>query len=771
MLKMFPDAGPHTGAVRHDLLGDAAPAVRPGPDPAMLGSARLEATGPVEVRTFQSFTLVYTVGALGIDDTGGIRIGFRTVGDGGRLQTSDPGAPNYVSARSNGEGRLVLSYDKSGGQRPWAEILTIRQTGGYLRPGEKITIFIGDRSKGSPGYLMQTFAEAGREFRVFADVQATGHFYPLPDTQLTVPVVAGPPVRWHAVLPTLRRPGEPFTLGLRADDAWGNPTARARARLMLVADVPVRGLPSEIDFAPEDRALRIDGLTAATEGTLRIRVFEGETLLAETPPLVIRDGDLAGYWADLHGQSGETIGTGTIESYMDFARDKAFLDVTSHQANDFQIRDAFWDHLNTVTAAWNAPGRFTVFPGYEWSGNTAVGGDHNVFFRHEGATLRRCSHALLADPGGLDADATTLTDLYRDILAGGDDTILFAHVGGRYANIHYDHDPLLETAVEIHSDWGTFEWILKDSLDLERRVGVVANSDGHKGRPGSSYPGASHFGAFGGLTCYLAPQNDRDAIFEAMRRRHHYATTGCRMAMDVSVAFDSPATLFHRNPLAAPDEKTETVSRAIMGDIVQTGEDNVTLSIDLDAHVGIERVEIWRGTERLECIRPEAPVGNRARVLWSGAENRGRGRDTLWRGRLSTGSQPILRMVPINHWNPERLLERRGASQVVWESVTTGNIAGLDLWLPSNRAELEIETNLGGLKVALADLDAEDAMLDAGGLGRQIRVTRLPDAELPRHLSVTRQIALKSVGDTVIWVSVTTEDGHRAWSSPVYLFQ
>jgi hypothetical protein len=38
---------------------------------------------------------------------------------------------------------------------------------------------------------------------------------------------------------------------------------------------------------------------------------------------------------------------------------------------------------------------------------------------------------------------------------------------------------------------------MQDCFALGHRVGVVANSDGHKGRPGASYPGASEFGAYG----------------------------------------------------------------------------------------------------------------------------------------------------------------------------------------------------------------------------------------------------------------------------------
>ena len=90
------------------------------------------------------------------------------------------------------------------------------------------------------------------------------------------------------------------------------------------------------------------------------------------------------FWADLHAQSTETIGTGTVEDYFAFARDRAFLDVASHQGNDFQVTDAFWKRLQKVTREYNEPGRFVAFPGYEYSANTGLGGDHNVIYAKEG---------------------------------------------------------------------------------------------------------------------------------------------------------------------------------------------------------------------------------------------------------------------------------------------------------------------------------------------------------------------------------------------------
>ena len=83
------------------------------------------------------------------------------------------------------------------------------------------------------------------------------------------------------------------------------------------------------------------------------------------------------------------------KAYFRYARDKAFVDIVGHQGNDFQITDAFWAKLNALTAQFDQPGKFVCLPGYEWSGNTGMGGDRNVFFRREGRPIRRSSHILV----------------------------------------------------------------------------------------------------------------------------------------------------------------------------------------------------------------------------------------------------------------------------------------------------------------------------------------------------------------------------------------
>ena len=102
----------------------------------------------------------------------------------------------------------------------------------------------------------------------------------------------------------------------------------------------------------------------------------------------------------------------------------------------------------------------------------------------EGRPLRRSSHALVDDLSDIDSDATSANDLFEALAE--EDCIVFAHVGGRYADIKAAHEDRLERAVEVHSAWGTFEWLFSDAFEQGYRVGIIANSDGHKGRPGAS---------------------------------------------------------------------------------------------------------------------------------------------------------------------------------------------------------------------------------------------------------------------------------------------
>ena len=611
--------------------------------PERMGHAEVEPKGAFEAGSYQSFTLTYTAGYFGIDDSGSIKIVHRFASDMGRPQFSDPTGANYITAEASNGAVLNLEYDTKRNIRPWDKTLYIKVVRGFLREGDRIIVRFGDRRGGGPGIRLQTFCEETFEFRVLVDAIATYNYVELP-RQPEIAVVPGPSCSWKAILPSLRRCGEEFRLCLKGEDRWGNPSDRCDQRFALSANLPVAGLPEFVTFTPGAFGLVLEGLSAPECGDLVIDLVDeaGQRVARSNPLRLVETACLLPYWGDLHGQSEETIGTNSAEDFHAFARDKAFLDAVSHQGNDFQITTAFWRELNRLTAAYNEDGRFITFPGYEWSGNTGLGGDRNVLFMREGRQIHRSSHALIEDLSDLETDANSAADLFQALK--DEDCVVFAHIGGRYADIKMTHDIRLERAVEVHSAWGTFEWLIDDALEQGYRVGIVSNSDGHKGRPGASHPGATSFGAYGGLTCMLAPAFTRAGLMEALRRRHHYGTTGCRMILDTRAHFDTEATRFDEDPNLGPTE-SHGVREAMMGDILSSSDPSLRFTVDAHGSAPIERIEIRNGLEILETYRPyaEADLGSRIRVIWEGSEYRGRGRETYWDGFAELDRQQLRR--------------------------------------------------------------------------------------------------------------------------------
>lgn len=747
--------------------------------PELMGSATLEPMTPVEAGSYQSFTLVYTAGPFGVDDTGSIKIGFRFATDFGPVQFDDPKAPGYTTVEASNGATLETRWEFKRNIRPWSRSLYIGIMKHFLRPGDTITIRFGDRRQGSPGIRMQTFCEKEFEFRVLTDVIATYDYVALPESP-KISIVPGPGVEWHAVTPTQIPTGERFKLRIKANDVWGNPSDQMEQTLQLSAEgSAVDGLPETLAFHKGEFAAVAEGLSLSEPGeaVFIVRDETGRELCRSNPIRAIEalSGDARlHFWGDTHGQSNETLGTNDARDYMLFGRDRAFLDIMGHQGNDFQITGTFWKELNELTAELDKPGEFVCIPGYEWSANTAVGGDRNVHYRREGETIHRSSHAQVANPEDMvdeESDAHTAHELFDKLT--GKDCVVMAHVGGRYADITFAHDEHLETAVEIHSDWGTFEWIVWDALAKGYRVGIVGNSDGHKGRPGASYPGASFFGSQGGLTCFLAPRLDRDSIFESMRRRHHYATTGNRLLLDVNVTTQGEAELeLPRPPGAASHPDRLPTRNLIMGDIAHVADGEVMLEVGVVGSAPIERLDIFRGREIIKTIRPYSAgdLDKRVRITFEGAEYRGRARTTVWDGALTITGNKIAKAGMFNNWNVDRGIRSQSSTEVSWKAVTTGNFCGIDLWLDDAKSgSITIETPHASPTIDIGAAGLQETVFEAGGLDRKIRVYRLPDTPSQTRLQHSMNVALNPSGDTPLFVRVTQVDGHRAWSSPIYL--
>jgi hypothetical protein len=723
-------------------------------DPRHVGRAWITPDTPVVAGQLGTWTLTYEVGAYGYDERARLKIAWRFASDWGTPQFRDPRGRNYTTIRLESRCPTAvadLAFEPRGQVRPWLKTLVASVADGSLYPGDRIHITVGDTSGGGEGSRAQTFRERGCEWRVFVDPFGT-ELYTVLEASPKLDVVGGGLHRLVALAPTTVRPGERFDALVKAEDLWGNPCERFDGEVALDATgAAVEGLPSTVRWRSGEVAVaRLTGLRLGG-GQTRLRV-SGHGLVAESNLVrTLTATEAKTYWGDLHGQTRATVGTGTIEEYFAFGRDVALLDMMCHQANDFQVTEDEWQRLQRQIERFHADGRCVIFVGYEWSGMTPGGGDRNVMFRTDSASLHRSSHAEVDDMADAATDCFPVTELFGQF-KGRDDVLLIPHIGGRYADIVGFHDSRLEPVVEIYSDWGRFEWLLEDALRAGYKVGVVANSDGHKGRPGASHPGASTFGAYGGLTCVLADTLTRDAVFAAIRARRCYGVTAAQR-IDVELS---------ANGLPMGAEARTVGPVRVVGRVAGTGP--------------LERIDVLRGLDVLKTVTSYTARSfegsTRYRIAWAGSRVRGRDRLTRWDGSLELSAGRIVDAEPFAMENPEKGITARTAARLAWISNTTGDDDGVDVTLDAPAdAVLRFRTPVIDLDVPLADLaDGTTHVFPAGGVDLRAFMRRLPVRDFARELAFDVTDPAPPAGTcSAYWIRVTQEDGAQAWTSPVYL--
>ena len=218
--------------------------------------------------------------------------------------------------------------------------------------------------------------------------------------------------------------------------------------------------------------------------------------------------------------------------------------------------------------------------------------------------------------------------------------------------------------------------------------------------------------------------------------------------------------------LATADGRT-----VMMGDVVEDCELPVSLHCDVVGTGPIESVDVFNGTESVASLRPynADDLGSRFKIMWSGAEVRGRDRAVTWDGRLTLTGTRILSAKPINFWNAEKPLRVDSDHVVSWQSVTTGGGAGVIVTTDLPDGDIQIDTDQISGHCALGGLGIEAMGWQSGGLKKRITVSRLPELPSPNSFAFSLPIDRLTDGDNPVYVRMTQEDGHMAWSSPIYL--
>ena len=533
----------------------------------------------------------YEAGLYGIEEGGALFLQTSPFWDWQPAQTRVPHYDGYATATTDAAG--VELVPETFGQGLVA--FTVR--GRPLEAGETVEIVYG---AGPGGAQVDRYAERESPIWLHVDADGDGVRGVVADSP-RIDTRAGPPAILMIRQPTTAQPGEEVTFRLSLLDALGNAGGPTAATIALDPD-PGLDLPERVTLAAADRGTVTVRGRAEQEGVHRVRASvqlpdprtqDGVRRLATvSEPLLVRQGAPRVLWADLHGHSNLSDGTGTPEAFFRYARDVGGLDVaalTDHDHWGMRFLDAnpaMWERIQRAVADANEPGRFVALLGYEWT-SWLHGHRHVLYFQDTGPVFSSIE---------LDRRYETPAQLWGALR--GQRALTFAHhsAGGPVAtNWNYAPDPELEPVTEIVSVHGSSEApdsprpiyapvagnYVRDALGRGYRLGLIGSGDSHDGHPGLTQLASPARNA--GLAAILAPERTRESVLEALRARRVYATNGARIFLRVTLddEFEMGSVLPPRgphapdthpldNPVAAPAPQ-----RPLRGDVDRIGVERI----------------------------------------------------------------------------------------------------------------------------------------------------------------------------------------------------
>ncbi|KAJ3541707.1 hypothetical protein NM208_g4478 [Fusarium decemcellulare] len=645
----------------------------------------------------------YTVGGSGLADGAWIKGTFKFYSDWALFQTSDPRQDNYVSVEyisaelHPGQTpatvqSLAVRFDQKGHERPFQKAVIIDIVDGYLNPGDKIIVRLGDRRWGAKGTRVQTFVEEQFLMRWYIDPVGTSRFAPIkPD--IAINIQPGKIAKTKSITSRVVRPGVPFPIRIHTEDVWGNATTDVtglEALLSLKLEDSEEPIWSQLLSLPDEGWTAADATaTLSQEGDYILSVIvlnEERAIVSTTTDYVTIDASLPVpriLFADLHVHSDDTVGTNSTTYNFSYAEKIAGLDVVGYTANDFNITKERWNQTLDIIKSVNSTGKFVVFPGTEWCGNSAAGGDHNVVFLDDPDTtppefpfdrngnVARSFEWNEHGPSELTPGAWPLDEVYATYAHSPENHLMIPHVGGRRCNLAWHH-PKLERLLEIGSAWGLFEWLLRDAVQRGWKLGVSANSDEHRGRCGGGVPGTAVFGTKGGLTGVLSEKLERNEIAMALRARRTFATTGERLVGLVS-----------------------TQEGQLQGDDMAAKADtSVKLNYQFYGRDGFSSIEAWdasgrifhRNLQREASLQKKPETKSKLRIQWGGARLFDRYREAIWHGSIIVSGATASRIEVFGGIldDPESTIKLVSDTQITFDSKTSGDFDGVDIFFHSS---------------------------------------------------------------------------------------
>jgi len=223
------------------------------------------------------------------------------------------------------------------------------------------------------------------------------------------------------------------------------------------------------------------------------------------------------FWMDLHAHTTLSADAeGEVDELYRYARHKAGLDGVLMSDNDQYVDSLHgndWRRACAAAEAFNDPGRFVAFVGYEWTCRRFWKGE--LITDHRSVILPRPTEDIVR----WHESGMNVARLYEFVQREGG--LVHAHHGTWRLLGHP-----VEANIEATSSWTSYlendPSCFHEHLLNGHRIGLIGGSDSHRRNPGTG----------GALTGVWAESLTRESILEALRCHRCFATNGRRMMLD-----------------------------------------------------------------------------------------------------------------------------------------------------------------------------------------------------------------------------------------------
>ena len=427
------------------------------------------------------------------------------------------GYGTFVTVRSSNPG---VAFDMAISRCSRLDIIDIAITEGELRTGDTIEIVLGDPDSSKlrcPKHAQKVVMAVG------IDPEGKGSYQGIEEIP-TIQVVGGRAASLKVTAPAVVEKGKPFNINVLPVDRHNENPASGYGGVVELS------LSKGSSQGPSKKAFKgaITGETFsclfAEEGVFYATAIDREhALIEKSNPIISTSSPKERiFFGDIHGQTYDSIGTGTLDEYFEWGRDVESLDfcaTANHYGGRYEMTPQLWDRAVEASNRYYESGKFVTFVSYEWHG---LGGHKNVYYRSAEGDFYP----------GWDQRYDTPEKLWGVLREKRALTIPHhSKYGGMTDWEHRDDE--MQRLVEICSGWGISETggahSVQHALAMGYRLGFIGGTDTHIGQPAH---GSFNVNEGKGLAAVYAEELTREAIWDALYNRHCYATTGDRIILD-----------------------------------------------------------------------------------------------------------------------------------------------------------------------------------------------------------------------------------------------